>query len=205
MTNSAKQFSQKRKKEYYYKESKKHQIRARSYFKLEQINKKYEILKDGINIIDLGCAPGGWLEYLDRTLNQANIIGIDLLEVKNQKEFSKNIKIIEDDFNNIEEYINKENNEYFDLIISDMAPEFSGNSGLDKGRTHKLNLKTIEFAKKYLKKRGNLLFKSFEGEDLEFVRNQAKKIFKEVKEYKPKSSQKKSAEVFELCFFKKET
>jgi len=203
MTNSAKQFSQKRKKEYYYKESKKIQVRARSYFKLEQINKKYNILKNDTNIIDLGCAPGGWLEYIDRTVKSAKIIGIDLLEVKNQKEFSKNIKIIEDNFNNIEDYIDKENTKYFDIILSDMAPEFSGNSSLDKGRTHKLNLETIKFAKKYLKKEGNLIFKSFEGEDLEYVRNQARKLFKEVKEFKPKSSQKKSAEVFEICLFRK--
>lgn len=203
MTNSGKIYSSSRKKEYYYKEAKKHNVRARSYFKLEQINKKYELLKENQKIIDLGCAPGGWLEYIDKTLKDAEIMGIDLLEVKNQKEFSKNIKIIEDNFNNIEEYIDKEDIEYFDLIISDMAPEFSGNSGLDRGRTHKLNLETIKFANKYLKKNGILVFKSFEGEDLEYVRNTAKKIFKQVKEFKPKSSQKKSAEVFEICFWKK--
>ncbi len=203
MTQNSREYSRKRKKEYYYKEAKKINVRARSYFKLEQINKKFEILKEGQNIIDLGCSPGGWLQYIDRTLSNANIMGIDLLEVKKQNEFSKNIKIIEDDFNNIEDYIDTENKEYFDLILSDMAPEFSGNSSLDRGRTHKLNLETIKFAKKYLKKGGSLVFKSFEGEDLDYVRNEVKKIFNKVIEYKPRSSQKKSAEVFEICQFKK--
>jgi len=202
MTKSYKEHFGNRKKEFYYKEAKKIEVRARSFFKLEQIDKKYDILKENLKIIDLGCAPGGWLEYIDQKIKKAEIIGIDLLEVKKQQEFSKNIKIIQDDFNNIKEYLETEG-EYFDLVLSDMAPEFSGNSAFDKGNTHKLNIKTINFSKIYLKKGGNLIFKSFEGEDLERVRNYAKKIFSIIKEFKPQSSQKKSAEVFILCIRKK--
>ena len=198
MTNSQKDFLNKRKKENFYKKAKEINVRARSYFKLEQVDKKFNLIKNNLKIIDLGCAPGGWLQYVDKKIVSGKIIGIDLLEVKNQKEFSDKVEIIEDDFNNIDEY----NFGEFDLIISDMAPEFSGDSQFDKGRTHKLNLISIDFSKKNLKKGGNLLFKSFEGEDLNYVKKSAEKVFERVKEFKPSSSQKKSAETFIICFNK---
>ncbi len=198
MTNSRGTYYSKREKEGFYNMAKKQGFRARSYFKLEQIDVKYNIIKDNLLIIDLGCAPGGWLEYVDNKVRNGKIVGIDLLEVKKQKEFSKNVQIIEDDFNNITDYKLGD----FDLVLSDMAPEFCGDSVVDRGRTHKLNLKTLEFCRDHLKFGGNLVFKSFEGDDLESVRNAARKMFQEVKEYKPKSSDKKSAEVFEICLFR---
>ncbi len=198
MEKRSREYMKKRTNEHYFKKAKTIKVRARSYFKLEEINNKFSIIKENMNIIDLGSAPGGWLEYLDKKLKFGNIIGIDLLEIKKQNEFSKKITIIEDNFKNIEKYLNK-NNEYFDLVLSDMAPEFSGDSFLDKGKTHKLNIETLNFSEKYLKKNGTLVFKTFEGEDLKFVREKAKKLFKNIKEYKPKSSQRKSAETFIIC------
>jgi 23S rRNA (uridine2552-2'-O)-methyltransferase len=164
------EYIKKRNKEQYFKQAKEKKVRARSYFKLKQLNEKYELLKEGHTIIDLGAAPGGWLQYIDETLKTGKIIGIDLLEIEKQKEFS--------------------------------APEFSGNSQVDRGRTHKLNMITIEFCKKHLKQGGKLLFKSFEGEDLPNVKKKAKEIFEVVKEFKPKSSQQKSCETFMMCFNK---
>jgi 23S rRNA (uridine2552-2'-O)-methyltransferase len=199
MTRTYKTFKQNRKQENYTKLAKKQNIRARSYFKLQQIDRKYNLIKDNMQIIDLGCAPGGWLQYIDSKIKTGKIIGIDLLEIQKQNEFSENIEIIEDDFNNIQEYTDDQ----FDLVLSDMAPEFSGNYKLDRGRTHKLNLKVLEFCKEHLKKNSNCMFKTFEGEDLHMVREEAKKLFKEVKEYKPISSQKKSAETFIVCLNKR--
>lgn len=199
MTNSRESFISRRKSEGYYKEAQKMNVRARSYFKLEQLNLKFNLLKNGQTIIDLGAAPGGWLEYMDKTLNNAKIIGIDLLEIKKQHEFSDRVEIIEDDIKNIGEYkLGK-----FDLVLSDMAPEFSGDSAMDRGRTHNLNLMTIEFCELHLKQGGNLVFKTFEGEDLDHVRMKAKKMFDKVKDYKPNSSQKKSSELFIICQNKK--
>jgi len=197
MTSSREEFLMKRKREGFYKKAKEINVRARSYFKLEQLDNKFNLIKEGMNIIDLGCAPGGWLEYIDKKLEgkKAKIIGIDLLEIKRQSDFSSKVEIIEDNFNNIEEYnLNK-----FDLVLSDMAPEFSGDSRADRGRCHKLNIATIKFCEKHLKQGGNLAFKTFGGEDLEYVRTKAKKLFKEIKEYKPTSSQGKSAELFIFC------
>lgn len=199
MTTSRKGFFKERKKEGYYKEAKKINVRARSYFKLEQIDNKFNLIKDNMHIIDLGCAPGGWLQYIDSKIKNGKVIGIDLLEIKKAQEFSKNIEIIEDNFDNILDYTTEE----FDLVLSDMAPEFSGDIRVDKGRTHKLNLKTLEFCEKHLKKDGNLAFKTFEGEDLQNVRDKARSMFETVKDYKPQSSQKKSTELFIVCLKKK--
>ena len=199
MTKSRREFYSLRQQEGYYKGAKKEKVRARSYFKLEQLDNKFNLIKENMKIIDLGAAPGGWLEYIDKKVKTSQIIGIDLLEIKNIHEFSDNVSVIEDDFNNLEEYELGE----FDLVLSDMAPEFSGDNRADRGRTHKINLDTIEFCTNNLKKGGNLAFKTFEGEDLHFVRNKAKALFKEIREYKPKSSQKKSAEIFIVCLKKK--
>lgn len=199
MTNNKRKYFQLRGKEEYFKKKDILNVRARSYYKLEQIDKKFNLIKNNLTILDLGCAPGGWLEYIEKKKINSNIYGIDLLEVKNKKEFSQNINIIQDDFENINNYIDLK----FDLIISDMAPEFSGNIKLDKGKTHKLNIKTIQYSIEHLKSGGNLLFKTFEGEDLDYVRNNAKKYFQKITQYKPRSSQTKSAETFILCFNKK--
>ena len=199
MSKSRKTFYQNRKKENFYKQAKKQKVRARSYYKLEFIDKKFHIIKENNTILDLGCAPGGWVEYIDDKLENAKIIGIDLLEVKNQHEFSDKVQIIQDDMKNFRQYHDEE----VDLILSDMAPEFSGDSKMDRGRTHQLNFLTLELAKDYLKKDGNLAFKTFEGEDLQDVRNKAREMFRIVKDYKPAASQKKSSEVFIMCFKKK--
>jgi 23S rRNA (uridine2552-2'-O)-methyltransferase len=197
MTSSREEFLRKRNKEGFYKQSKELNVRARSYFKLEQLDNKFKLINENMKIIDLGCAPGGWLEYMDKKLEgkKSEIIGIDLLEIKKQSEFSSKIEIIEDDFNNIEDY----HMDKFDLVLSDMAPEFSGDSVADRGRCHKLNVLTIEFCERHLKPHGRLVFKTFGGEDLDWVRSKAKKLFKEIKEYKPTSSQGKSAELFIFC------
>jgi 23S rRNA (uridine2552-2'-O)-methyltransferase len=199
MTKNKQTRSSERKKEHFYKKAKEIKVRSRAYFKLEHLDNKFNLIEENLRILDLGCAPGGWLEYVDKKLNNCELVGIDLLEVPKQNEFSQKVKIIQDDFKNLGDYDLGD----FDLIISDMAPEFSGNSLFDRGRTHKLNLETINLSKNFLKKGGNLLMKTFEGEDLILVRKEAKKEFKEVKEYKPKSSQKKSAETYLICLNKK--
>lgn len=199
MTHNQKDFRTKRKNEGFYKKAKELNVRSRAYFKLKQLDEKFTLIEDNMQIIDLGCAPGGWIEYIDHKITVGKIIGIDLLEIKKLQEFSQNVEILEDDFNNIEDY----NFGEFDLVLSDMAPEFSGVSTMDRGRTHKLNLETLKFCEKHLKKQGNLAFKTFEGEDLDYVRKKAKEIFFTVKEHKPQSSQKKSNETFIVCINKK--
>lgn len=200
MTNNF-EFLKKRKKENYFRKAKKENHLARSFFKLEQIDKKFNIIKKNFFVCDLGCAPGGWLEYLQKK-DIKKAIGIDLLEIKKKEIFNKEkIKIIQDDFSNIKKYIKDE--EKFDLIISDMAPEFCGNKKIDSGKTHILNLKTIEFSKNFLKKGKNLIIKSFDGEDFNLVKKKILENFEKLIEFKPNSSQKRNCEIFLICRNKK--
>ena len=202
MTNSKRTFIEMRKKENFTKKKDKLKVRARSYFKLEQIDNKFNLVKENFKILDLGCAPGAFLEYINKKLlgKNFNAVGFDILEVKNQFEFS-NTKVINDSFENISDYFEKEE---FDLILCDIAEEFSGNKNADRGRVHKINLKVIDISKKYLKKNSNLVFKSFYGDDYDnFVLKKAKSTFERVVEYKPISSQKKSSEFYVVCLNKK--
>ena len=202
MTNSKKTFIEMRKKENYTKKREKLKFRARSYFKIEQIDKKFNLVKENFKILDLGCAPGAFLEYINNKLKYKNfeLFGFDILEVKNQFEFN-NTKIINDSFENISDYFNEEN---FDLILCDIAEEFSGNKISDRGKVHKINLRVLELSQSYLKKNSNLVFKSFYGDDYDkYVLKYCKKLFSRIVEFKPKSSQKKSSEFYVVCLKKK--
>ena len=209
MSRKKSDYMNKRFKEGFFKQSKKENVRARSYFKLEQLDKKFNLFSNVSSVLDLGCAPGGWCEYVD-SLNSnnsnsntpINIIGVDILPIRKKYEFSKYVEFIEDDFNNLHYYSHVLEIE-FDCVISDMSPEFSGDISIDKGRVHNLNIQTITLSQKHLKKGGNLIFKTFEGTELQNVKENAKKYFKEIKEYKPQSSQLKSAETFIVCLNKK--
>ena len=194
-------YMNKRVKENFFKKSKEINVRARSYFKLEQLDNKFKLFKDVHTVLDLGCAPGGWVQYINKTHPHIAVTGVDLLPIRHQHEFNENTRFIEDDFHNLNDYL--EENEQFDLIISDMAPEFSGDSKIDRGRVHDLNHTTLKLCDIYLKEGGNVVFKSFGGSDLEGVRKVALRMFKEVKEYKPHSSDTKSPEFFIVCFHKK--
>lgn len=199
MTKSIREHSKSRKAEFFYKKAKKVKVRARSYFKLQAIDSKFNIIKKNTYILDLGCAPGAWIQYVDSKSEEAEILGIDLLRVNQQNEFGDNVEIIQGDFNEVL----KDHHDVFDLILSDMAPEFSGNAKMDRGRTHALNLSTIDFSKDLLKKKGDLVIKTFEGEDLNTVRASMKKMFKKVYDFKPQSSKKGSAEFYLVGIAKK--
>lgn len=200
MSRKKSDYMNQRTKEGFFKQSKKEDVRARSYFKIEQLDKKFDIFKDTKSVLDLGSAPGGWTEYVDKLNKEIKIVSVDLLPIRRKHEFSKNVEFIEDDFEELHHYVGDKK---FDIVISDMAPEFSGDSQIDRGRVHQLNLKTIQLSEKYLKKNGNLAFKTFEGSGLFEVRKVAKENFKDLKEFKPQSSQLKSAETFLICFGRK--
>jgi len=233
----------KRKDKFYYK-AKRENIRARSYYKLKELDEKFNLFnfnyknnfinfykkkqeieeekkelkktkktttnkENNIYIIDLGCAPGAWLQYINSKtkLSKTNsriikVIGIDILEIKNKEEFSENIKIyqtnfLDDDFTKI---IEKEKIKSFDIILSDMAPEFTGQRERDFYNTFLLNREVIKFASNYLKKNGKLIFKTFQNkyinELIEIIKEELSLTKKDIKFYKPKSSKKESPETY---------
>ena len=180
-------------KDYFYRKAKDEGFRSRAAYKLLEIQNKYKIFKKGDYVLDLGCAPGGWIQVTLRFIGKSGKIkGIDILNVDPFKE--KNVEIIKGD---IYEY--NLNNESFDVILSDMAPNTSGIKHADYYRSYELCLKAFEIAKSNLKRDGNLVLKIFQGKEFNELRAELKKEFNQVITFKPKSSRSTSSEVYLVC------
>ena len=183
--------------DHFFKKAKKEGYRSRSAFKLIELNNKFKFLKNGINILDVGCFPGGWSQVIKKKIKGGKILGID-------KKLTKNIdgiKFITGDFLNegSKTNINKYFKSRIDVILSDMASNTSGNKSLDCIRTNQLCMDIIEFSKKILNNKGVVVSKVFMGEEFEEIKNEAKKNFKKIHFFKPNSSRHESRETYIHC------
>ena len=185
----------------YVSEAQKRGFRSRSAFKLLQINEKFNLLKSGMAIIDLGCAPGGWLQVMSEIINKDNkgkIIGIDLLETDSLP----NVKILVGDINDAE-IIEQVNIFFGDVkvngVVSDMAADTTGHKPTDHIRTTMLLEVAIEIAFDFLKEGGFFLGKCFKGGTEASVLKTLNKSFKTVKHVKPDASRKESVESYVLA------
>ena len=171
--------------------------RSRSAFKLIELNKKFNILKNNINLLDLGSFPGGWCQVAKETIKDGKILGIDKKKI-NQ---INGVKLIEGDFMN--ESLKYKIFQYFDsdidVILSDMAADTTGNKSLDCIRTNQLCIEVLNFAKKKLKPSGIVVSKLFMGEDFSEVKSTAKESFKRINFFKPHASRKESKETYIHC------
>ena len=187
----------KQKRDIYIKQSKIEGYRSRAVYKLQEINKKFKILNNGINIVDLGAAPGSWSQFISRKFKNSKIVSIDLKEM----EEIKNIYQIKGDFT--DEVQQKKIIDYFggkiDVVISDMAVNTTGNKNLDSIVTGELSIEALNFSTNTLKKQGCFVSKIFMGSSFNEIIKIAKKKFKEVSIYKPPASRKDSKESFIIC------
>ncbi len=176
-------------KDFYTKKSREEGYYARSVYKLKHINKKYNLIKKGDKVLDLGCSPGGWVQAsLEIIGKQGFVTGIDLSPIRKIK--AKNFKFIKAD---IQEAEIKGN---FDVILSDMAPKTTGIQELDQERSYELAKTALEIAKKHLKEGGNFLCKIFQGPRYQEFLNEVKKDFEFVKTVKPEASKRQSKEMY---------
>ena len=178
--------------EKYNLKAKKLGYRSRAAFKLIDINKKENILRKNLNIIDLGSAPGGWSQVVSKELNgTGSIIAIDILDMPKIKD----VKFIKSD---LREFDQNKLNQPIDVVISDIAPNISGVRFIDD--TNMIDLLEIELSivDKTLVKGGNFLAKCFEGGSSEFLRKEINKRFKIMKRLKPDTSRKISKEIYLL-------
>ena len=196
---------QKRLKDKFFSDAKKLGYRSRSAFKLIEINKKFRILKNGQNAIDLGASPGGWSQVLSQKIfseQKNNIItAIDLKEfkpIKNITFFKKNI--FDKDFVLL---LQKHYPNGADIIVSDIAPSTSGNKFVDHIKSLELSKKTYEIALNLLNKGGILVIKIFDGEKTRKLCDSIKKNFLNFNLYKPKSSKSDSKEIYIIAKFLK--
>jgi 23S rRNA (uridine2552-2'-O)-methyltransferase len=185
-----------KKSEHFYKEAKRVGYRARSAFKLQQIQKKFHIISKGDCVIDLGAAPGGWSQVAREIVgDEGVIIGVDIKPIKPME----GVKFVQGDMTNQdtkENILKNIKNNTADVILSDMAPDITGNYSVDHARSIWLCEKALHTAKFLLKPEGNFVCKIFEGESMEkFVKN-VKQLFRMVKKFSPSASRKSSSEVY---------
>ena len=198
-----KQWYKTRKKDPFYLKAKKNDIISRAYYKLEEIDKKYNLFKNQKKILDIGCSPGGWAQYILKKNSKNKIIGIDLLPINHQLEGELTFYIMDLKDTNAIEKLFTNSNYTFDSIISDIAPNTSGNQFLDQTNSYNLSILSAQLIEKYLNKGGNFLVKNFQGEDTEKLFKFIKSHFLKTLYIKPAASDKKSKEIYILGLEKK--
>ena len=194
----SKNWINKQRRDIYVRQSKVDGYRARSAYKLIEINEKFKIFKGGMSVIDIGAAPGSWSQYVSKTVKNGKLISIDLKDMEN----IKNTIQIKGDFNEHDVQMkikNKLDNKEPDVIMSDMAVNTTGIKNLDSIQTGELCKEAMIFSKDIISKNGFFISKIFMGSNFNEIVALGKKIFKEVKVFKPKSSRKDSKESFIIC------
>ena len=185
-----------KKREHFYKEAKRVGYRARSAFKLQQIQKKFHIFSKKDIVIDLGAAPGGWSQVAKELVGESGlIIGVDTLPIRPLD----GVVLIQGDLT--EEETREEINEHMenkqaDVVLSDMSPDITGNYSVDQARSMWLCKNALETAEIMLRPGGNFICKIFEGEDTKKFINTVKQRFCMVKKFSPTASRKSSSEIY---------
>ncbi len=186
--------------DYYYREAKKQGYRSRSALKLLEICQKFRIIKRGDIVLDLGAAPGGWLQVSCRLVGEEGlVIGVDISEIEPLP--CKNIVLLRGDARSPElhESIMKTSGGMVDVITSDMAPKFTGIHDVDHGRQILLAGIALELADKLLRPGGKVVIKVLMGSDFDVFRREVKSRFSDVRIFKPSASRDSSSEVYLIC------
>ena len=193
----SKNWINKQKRDIYVRQSHVDGYRARSAYKLIEIDEKFKIFKNGISVIDLGASPGSWSQYISRTVKSGRLVSIDL---KGMEEIENTIQI-KGDFTDLEsqEKIKALFKSKVDVVVSDMAVNTTGIKDIDAIYTGELAMEAMNFSKEMLVKEGRFVSKIFLGSSFNEIVALGKKLFKEVKVFKPKSSRKESKESFIIC------
>lgn len=182
----------------YVKRAKKDGFRARAAYKLIEIDDKDKLIKPGMTVVDLGCAPGSWAQVVKQRLKgKGRIIGLDLLDMPP----IAGVTFIQGDFR--EESVlklleEKLNNQPVDLVIADMAPNISGVKDADQAGAVYLTELALAFSQEWLKPKGNFLVKVFIGSGFDDIVKQMRLEFDKVVTRKPKASRGRSSEVYLL-------
>ena len=181
----------------FFKKSKILGYRSRAAFKLIELNQKFKFIKSNSNLLDIGSYPGGWSQVSSKIISSGKILSVDLQKIEkiNKVSFLQCNFLEKDSKKQIINFFS----ERFDVIISDMAADTTGNKTLDSIRTNQLCADVIEFSSKCLKPKGVLVSKIFMGEDFIEVKNLAKSKFVKVQFLKPKASRNESKETYLHC------
>ena len=193
---STKNWLKKHTKDRYVKMSISSGFRSRAFHKLHEIDEKYNIIKKSNTIIDLGASPGSWSEYIARNYKHKNLIAVDKIVMKP----IDGVHFINGDINNpenrdeIKKIINKA-----DLVLSDIAPNITGIEDVDQAHFFEIFESISSICSDFLKIKGILVMKFFNGSSYDSVKKRLNMIFNEINTYKPDSSRSRSNEVFFIC------
>ena len=198
-TGSSQRWRQRQERDIYVEQANRSGWRSRAVFKLEQIQDKERVLKPGTLCVDLGSAPGSWSQLAARLVGATGrVIAIDLLEM----EPIPGVEFVQGDFTapeTLQALRNLVGPNPVDLVMSDMAPNMSGNRTMDQPRSLALLDEALAFAKEVLRPGGDLLLKAFQGEGIDALTRELKRDFRTVKTLKPKASRPESREIYLLA------
>jgi 23S rRNA (uridine2552-2'-O)-methyltransferase len=190
--------------DHYFHRAKKEHFLARAVYKLEEIQKRYKLLKPGNRVLDLGAAPGSWLQLTSVIVGARGlVVGIDIKNIDHS--FPDNVVLLQRDIYD-PGFVEELAREYapFDVVLSDMAPATTGIRVADSARSALLFEQAIEVVRMTLKPNGHFLAKIFQGTEFHQLLPEVKKAFTSVKVVKPAASRKQSKEVYILALgFKK--
>lgn len=193
----------------YFHKAKEQGFRARSVFKLEEIQKVFELIKPDMKICDIGAAPGSFMQFMKKIIKEGwLLVWIDIKKIENI--WWKNIfTLVHSIFDfetlwpKIKEIIGEGNK--FDVITSDIAPNTTGRRDIDQYASVELNIEILKFADEFLEDGGNLLLKVFKGEDFYELVREIKKRYEKYIEYKPLACRDRSMEEYVICINKKKS
>lgn len=198
----------------YFIKAKKMGYRARSAFKLLELQERYNLIKPNMNVLDVGAAPGSFLQVIAKIVGQKwKVVGIDIQKIDPNFGYP-NIFLLQEsifEYEKICDFLknigisnkNPDENPEFDLITSDIAPATTGMTGVDQYKSVELNLAILEVAKVFLKKDATLVLKVFVGEDVNDLIAPIKQHFKKLSRFKPKACRDRSFEEYFICQGKK--
>ena len=185
-------------RDYYRKLAHEEGFRSRSAYKLKELNKAYRIIGPGFFVLDLGCAPGGWMQVaVQATGNQGKVMGVDTSYVEDISGAELLKGNIEDE--SIVDEIFEHFGRKVSAVICDMSPNVIGNWSVDHAKQISLNYSCAKIMHQVLTYKGNALFKVFDGEFSNEFRDFLKKKFAKIMTTKPKASRKQSSELYYVC------
>ena len=191
-------------KDYYYKKAKEENYAARSVYKLQEIDKKYHLIKPGLKVIDIGCSPGSWSQLILKKIKNGLLIGIDISQrpaIKDYRFRFINKDILKMDIDSIKSITTT-----VDLILSDATPKTTGDKFSDSQKSLRIVERVFDIANEILVPGGNVVAKVFQGEDLDqFINDKIKTRYAKIARYKPKSSRKESREIYIIALNKRDT
>jgi len=181
-------------RDYFYRKAKDEGYRSRAAFKLKQINERFNIIKKRDTVVDLGAAPGGWLQVA-KELSGGKVVGVDILPI----EEIEGVQMIKGDIrldSTVEKIRERIKKEGADVVICDAAPNLSGNWSYDHARSIDLASSALECARKLLKPEGRFAVKVFQGDMFPEFLDKVRRYFGKVRAFSPEATRKQSAEIY---------